>query len=47
MLYMKKNQIIIGLPDLEEELSIYVAFQYGKQRVLHFPKESTLNAAQK
>ncbi|KAL6335154.1 hypothetical protein AAG906_029381 [Vitis piasezkii] len=33
VLYMKKNQIVEGFPDLEEELSICAACQYGNVEI--------------
>lgn len=47
VLYMKKNQIVEGFPDLEEELSICVACQYGKQTRLPFPKKVAWKSTQK
>ncbi|RVW86335.1 hypothetical protein CK203_035518 [Vitis vinifera] len=39
VLYMKKNQIAEGLPDLEKDLPICATCQYGKQTKLPFPKK--------
>ncbi|RVW82656.1 Retrovirus-related Pol polyprotein from transposon RE1 [Vitis vinifera] len=47
VLYMKKNQIVEGLPDLEEELPICAACQYGKQTRLPFPQKATWKSTQK
>ncbi|KAL9444637.1 hypothetical protein AB3S75_017762 [Citrus x aurantiifolia] len=38
LLYMKKNNLVEGLPDLEDELPVCAACQYGKQTRLPFPK---------
>ena len=43
VLYMKKNQIVEILPDLEKELPICAVCQYGKQTRLHFPKKQCRN----
>ena len=43
VLYMKKNQIVKGLPNLEEELPICATCQYGKQTRLPFPKKKKNN----
>jgi hypothetical protein len=37
LLFMKKNNLVKGLPDLEEELSLCAVCQYGKQTRLPFP----------
>ena len=47
MLYMKKNQIVEGLPNLEKDLYICVTCQYGKQIKLPFPKKTSWRATQK
>ena len=47
VLYMKKNQIVEGLPDLEEELPICAACQYGKQTRLPFPQKAAWKSTQK
>ncbi|RVX18179.1 Retrovirus-related Pol polyprotein from transposon RE1 [Vitis vinifera] len=46
-LYMKKNQIVEGLPDLEKDLPICATCQYGKQTKLPFPKKISWRATQK
>ncbi|RVX02654.1 Retrovirus-related Pol polyprotein from transposon TNT 1-94 [Vitis vinifera] len=45
--YMKKNQIVEGLPDLEEELPICATCQYGKQTRLPFPQKAAWKSTQK
>ena len=47
VLYMKKNQIVKGLPNLEEELPICATCQYGKQTRLSFPKKTAWKSTQK
>ncbi|RVW99707.1 Retrovirus-related Pol polyprotein from transposon TNT 1-94 [Vitis vinifera] len=47
VLYMKKNQIVEGLPDLEKDLPICATCQYGKQTKLPFPKKISWRATQK
>ena len=47
VLYMKKNQIVEELPDLEKNLSICATCQYGKQTKLPFPKKTSWRATQK
>ncbi|RVW16789.1 hypothetical protein CK203_076464 [Vitis vinifera] len=47
VLYMKKNQIVEGLPDLEKDLLICATCQYGKQTKLPFPKKISWRATQK
>nr|CAN68520.1 hypothetical protein VITISV_011970 [Vitis vinifera] len=47
VLYMKKNQIAEGLPDLEKDLPICATCQYGKQTKLPFPKKISWTATQK
>ncbi|RVW76605.1 hypothetical protein CK203_048699 [Vitis vinifera] len=47
VLYMKKNQIAEGLPDLEKDLPICATCQYGKQTKLPFPKKTSWRATQK
>ncbi|RVW46097.1 Retrovirus-related Pol polyprotein from transposon RE1 [Vitis vinifera] len=47
VLYMKKNQIVEGLPGLEEELPICAACQYGKQTRLPFPQKAAWKSTQK
>ncbi|KAL6340618.1 hypothetical protein AAG906_010526 [Vitis piasezkii] len=47
VLYMKKNQIAEGLPDLEKDLPICATCQYGKQTKLPFPKKISWRATQK
>ena len=47
VLYMKKNQIVEGLPNLEEELPIYAACQHRKQTRLPFPKKTAWKSTQK
>ena len=37
VLYMKKNQLAVGLPDLKQNLPTCIACQYGKQSRLPFP----------
>jgi hypothetical protein len=44
---MKKNNLVKGLPDLEEELPSCAACQYGKQTRLLFPQNKTWRATQK
>ena len=39
VLYMKKNQIAEGLPELEKDLPISATCQYGKQTKLSFKKK--------
>ena len=39
---MKNNNLVKGLPKLEEELLACVACQYGKQTRLPFPKNQGL-----
>ncbi|RVW66870.1 hypothetical protein CK203_064250 [Vitis vinifera] len=46
VLYMKKNQIAEGLPDLEKDLPICATCQYGKQTKLPFPKKISWRATQ-
>ena len=38
LIYMKKNKLVEGLPELEEDLLARVACQYGKQTRLPFHK---------
>ncbi|RVW70340.1 Retrovirus-related Pol polyprotein from transposon RE1 [Vitis vinifera] len=47
VLYMKKNQIVEGLPDLKKDLPICATCQYGKQTKLPFPKKISWRATQK
>ncbi|RVX06896.1 Retrovirus-related Pol polyprotein from transposon RE1 [Vitis vinifera] len=47
VLYMKKNQIVEELSDLEKNLSICATCQYGKQTKLPFPKKTSWRATQK
>ena len=47
LLFMKKNNLGEGLPELEEELPTCAAFQYGKQTRLPFPKNKAWRATQK
>ncbi|RVW75056.1 hypothetical protein CK203_056036 [Vitis vinifera] len=47
VLYIKKNQIAEGLPDLEKDLPICATCQYGKQTKLPFPKKISWRATQK
>lgn len=39
-LYMRKHNLVKGLPSLEDHLSSYSACQYGKQSRLSFPQTS-------
>ena len=41
LLLMKKNNLVKGLPDLEEKLPPYAACQYGKQTRLPFLQNKT------
>ena len=47
VLYMKKNQLAVGLPDLEQNLPTCIAYQYGKQSRLPFPHKFTWKASHK
>ena len=44
VLYMKKNQIAEGLPELEKDLPISATCQYGEQTKLSFPKKTSWRA---
>lgn len=44
---MKKTQMVRGLPDLEKDLPMCAACQYGKQTRLPFPKRTEWRATQK
>ncbi|RVW91585.1 hypothetical protein CK203_024287 [Vitis vinifera] len=44
VLYMKKNQIAEGLPELEKDLPISATCQYGKQTKLSFKKKNILES---
>jgi hypothetical protein len=47
LLFMKKNNLVKGLPDLEEEPPLCAACQYGKQTRLPFPHNKSWRATQK
>ncbi|KAK0572037.1 hypothetical protein LWI29_025212 [Acer saccharum] len=47
LLFIKKNNLGEGLPELEEELPTCVACQYGKQTRLPFPQNKAWRATQK
>ncbi|KAJ6917859.1 Retrovirus-related Pol polyprotein from transposon RE1 [Populus alba x Populus x berolinensis] len=47
LLFMKKNNLVKGLPDLEEDLPLRAACQYGKQTRLPFPHKKNWRATQK
>ncbi|RVW87051.1 Retrovirus-related Pol polyprotein from transposon RE1 [Vitis vinifera] len=47
VLYLKKNQIAEGLSDLEKNLPICDAYQYGRKTKLSFPKKTSWRATQK
>ncbi|KAJ8633087.1 hypothetical protein MRB53_026423 [Persea americana] len=47
LLFMKKNNLGEGLPELEEELPTCAACQHGKQTRLHFPQNKAWRATQK
>ena len=47
LLFMKKNNLVKGLPDLEEELPMCADCQYGKQTRLPFPQDRNWRATQK
>ncbi|KAM7489733.1 hypothetical protein LguiB_027217 [Lonicera macranthoides] len=47
LLFMKKNNMVKGLPELEDEPPKCVACQYGKQTRLPFEQNKPLRAAQK
>ncbi|KAL6343009.1 hypothetical protein AAG906_017029 [Vitis piasezkii] len=47
VLYMKKNQLAVGLLDLEQNLPTCIACQYGKQSRLPFPHKSTWRTSHK
>ncbi|KAL9439711.1 hypothetical protein AB3S75_025217 [Citrus x aurantiifolia] len=47
LLYMKRNNLVEGLPDLEDELPVCAACQYGKQTRLPFPKNNVWRASHK
>ena len=47
MLYLKKNQIAEGLSDLEKNLPICDAYQYGRKTKRSFPKKTSWRATQK
>jgi hypothetical protein len=47
LLFMKKNNLVKDLPDLEEKLPPCAACQYGKQTRLPFLQNKTWRATQK
>nr|CAN62530.1 hypothetical protein VITISV_029281 [Vitis vinifera] len=47
VLYMNKNQLAVGLPDLKQNLPTCIACQYGKQSKLPFPQKSTWRSSHK
>ena len=47
LIFMKKNNLAKGLPELEEELPTCAACQYGKQTRLPFPQNKAWRASQK
>ena len=47
VLYMKKNQLAVGLPDLKKNFPTCIACQYGKQSKLPFPHKSTWRSSHK
>ncbi|KAL6348578.1 hypothetical protein AAG906_016093 [Vitis piasezkii] len=47
VLYMKKNQLAVGLPDLKQNLPTCIACQYGKQSKLPFAQKSTWRSSHK
>ena len=44
---MKKNQLAIGLPNLNKNFPTCIAYQYGKQSKLPFPHKSTWKSSHK
>lgn len=47
LIFMKKNNLAKGLPELEEDLPTCAACQYGKQSRLPFPQSTAWRASQK
>ena len=47
LLFMKKNNLVKGLPELEDEPLKCVAYQYGKQTRLPFQQSKAWKATQK
>lgn len=47
LLYVKKNDLVECLPNLEDELPMRIACQYGKQTRLPFPKNKVWRASYK
>ncbi|KAL2345957.1 hypothetical protein Fmac_007242 [Flemingia macrophylla] len=47
LLYLRKNDLVRGLPELEEKSPVCAACQYGKQTRLPFPKGKSWRATNK
>ena len=47
LLYLRKNDLVQGLPEFEDKSPVCVACQYGKQTRLSFPKGKSWRATSK